>query len=122
MKQNGFAMKEWHLKHAEQVIVRFVEGSSPDASSFEKRNHRRYGTLGHCIKQIEYDMKHGVEKTEVLVILSRLRSGKKHERLRSDVEAMIRLDILEDKLSGANRAESLLWYDRAFIEGRPLPS
>ena len=59
MKPNNFAMKDWHLEHVEKVIVRFVKGISPDASSFEKRNYKKYSTVSSCAKQIEYDIKHG---------------------------------------------------------------
>jgi hypothetical protein len=114
MKPNNFAMKDWHLEHVEKVIVRFVKGLSPDTSSFEKRNHRRYGTMTYCIKQIEYDMQHGIEEREVLEILRKIRLDKKHAGLRSDAETVMRLDGLEDRLSGANKVENVLWHDRAF--------
>ena len=42
MKPNNYAMKDWHLEHVEKVILRFIRGISPDASSFEKRNYKRY--------------------------------------------------------------------------------
>jgi hypothetical protein len=113
MKPNNFAMKDWHLEHIEKVIVRFVQGLSPDASSFEKRNYKRYGTVTHCIKQIEYDVKHGVEKAEVTEILRKIRLNKKYHELRLNLDAMERLKDLEDRLSGG-KVENLLWYDRAF--------
>lgn len=111
-------MKDWHLEHAEKVIVRFVKGLSPDASAFEKRNYKKYGTVTHCIKQIQYDMQHGVEKMEVMEILRKIRLHKKYEELRLVVEAMQRLEDLEDRLSGTNKVENLLWYDRAYKDRR----
>ena len=53
-------MKDWHLEHVEKVIVRYVRGLSPNATSFEKRNFKKYSTMSNCTKQIEYDKKHGV--------------------------------------------------------------
>ena len=41
MKPNSFAMREWHLEHVEKVIVRYVKGLSPTATSFEKRNFKK---------------------------------------------------------------------------------
>ncbi len=114
MKPNNFAMRDWHLEHVEKIIVRFVKGLSSDASAFEKRTHKRYGTITYCIKQIEYDMQHGVEKAEVMEILRKIRLHKKYEELRLVVDAMQRLEILEDRLSGTNKVENLLWYDRAY--------
>ena len=45
MKPNNFAMKDWHLEHVEKVIIRYIKGISPDASSFEKRNFKKYDTI-----------------------------------------------------------------------------
>lgn len=114
MKPNNFAMREWHLQHTENVIARYVKGLSPDASSFERRNHKRYGSISYCIKQIEYDMKHGVEKKEVMEILRKVRLEDKYKVFRTNVEAKDRLDDLEERLSGTSKVESLLWHERAF--------
>ena len=117
MKPNNYAMKEWHLEHAEKTIVRFSNGLSPDASSFEKRTFKKYGTLSYCIKQIEYDMKHGVYKTEVMEILRKIRLDEKYAELRTNVEAMERLKEVEDQLSEAQRiGEKLSWYNNAYKE------
>ena len=64
-------MKGWHLEHAERVIASFPAGLSPDASDFERRNYyTKYGTVAGCIRQVEYDMRHGVQKREVREKLS----------------------------------------------------
>jgi hypothetical protein len=55
-------MKGWQLEQAEKAIVHFAVGLSEDASDFERRNYRKYGTVAGCIKQIEYDMQHGVQE------------------------------------------------------------
>jgi hypothetical protein len=114
MKPNNFAMRDWHLQHAENVIIRYAKGLSPDASSFERRNYKRYGSINYCIKQLEYDMKHGVEKKEVMEILRKVRLDDKYEEFRANVEAKDRLEDLEDRLSGTNKVESLLWHEKAF--------
>ena len=59
MKPNNFAMRDWHLEHIEKLILRYIRGLSDDASSFEKRNFKKYSNVASCSKQIEYDMKHG---------------------------------------------------------------
>jgi uncharacterized protein YlbG (UPF0298 family) len=113
MKANNFAMKDWHLEHIEKVIIRFVQGLPADASSFEKRNYKRYGTVSNCIRQIEYDLKHGVEKEEVTKILHKIKRDKKYREVRLHPDAMVRLKDLENRLSGG-KVENLLWYDQAF--------
>jgi hypothetical protein len=69
LKQNNFPMREWHVKHMEQTIVRFVKGLSDDASRWEIRLNNKYGKIGKVIKRIDYDVKHGVTSEEVFSFL-----------------------------------------------------
>jgi hypothetical protein len=103
MKPNNYAMKDWHLEHVEKVIVRYIRGISPNASSFEKRNFKKYSTILSCAKQIEYDIKHGVTTEEVIVILQKIRYDKSFSELRTNPETMQRLDELERQLSAPKR-------------------
>ena len=115
MKSNSFAMKEWHLEHSEKVIVRFVKGLSSDATAFERRNHKRYGSITQCVKQLDYDMKHGVDKVEVMDVLKKVKMLKKYAELRSDPEAVQRITSLEELLSGSKKIEAeLLWHNYAY--------
>ena len=109
MKPNNNAMKDWHLEHVEKVIVRFVKGISPDASSFEKRNYKRYSTVSSCAKQIEYDIKHGVSKDEVLEVLRKIRHDKKYIDLLKNPESLQRLDEIERQISVPKKMTST-WY------------
>lgn len=121
MKTNNFAMKEWHGEHVMKVIVRFAKGLSPDASAFEKRNHKKYGTLTFCGRQIEYDMKHGVEKGEVMEIFRRIRLDANYKELQSNPEAVARLRELEDLFSGAPKIaeeDRFRWHANAYTTGR----
>jgi hypothetical protein len=99
MKPNNYAMKDWHLEHVEKVIVRFAKGISPDASSFEKRNYKRYSTVSSCAKQIEYDIKHGVSIDEVLDVVRKIKHDKQYTELQENPESLQRLDELERQLS-----------------------
>jgi hypothetical protein len=99
MKPNNFAMKDWHLEHVEKVIVRYIKGISPTASSFEKRNFKKYSTTSSCAKQIEYDIKHGVTSQEVVGVMQKIRRDKSFSELRSNPETIQRLDELERQLS-----------------------
>jgi hypothetical protein len=106
MKPNNFAMKDWHLEHVEKVIIRYIKGISPQASSFEKRNFKKYSTISSCAKQIEYDIKHGVTTEEVLKIMQKIRQDKSFLDLRTIPEAVQRLDELERQLSIQKKAAS----------------
>ncbi len=109
MKANNFAMRDWHLEHVEKVIVRYVKGISPDASSFEKRNYKKYSTVSSCTKQIEYDIKHGVTMEEVLNVLHRIRHEKQFKELQKNPESLQRLDELERQISAPKKVATT-WY------------
>ena len=95
MQANNFAMKDWHLEHVEKVIVRFVKGISPDASSFEKRNYKKYSTVTSCAKQIEYDIKHGAAIEQVLSMFHKVRNESSFSELRKGPGSMERLAEVE---------------------------
>src|SRR5437667_11157750 len=120
MRPNNFAMKEWHLEHVERVIVRFIKGISPDASSFEKRNYKKYSTVSSCAKQIEYDIKHGVTMDEVLSVVRRIRHEKQFRDLQKSPESVQRLDELERQISAPKKVANT-WYsmsEQRFTEGK----
>lgn len=104
MKANNYAMKDWHLEHVEKVVVRFVKGVSPDASSFEKRNYKKYSTVSSCAKQIEYDIKHGVTHEEVMAVVKKVRHDKSFKDLQKSPEALQRLDELERQICAPRKA------------------
>jgi hypothetical protein len=108
MKPNNFAMRDWHLEHVEKVIIRYIKGLSPDASSFEKRNFRKYSTLTSCAKQIEYDIKHGVTSEEVLSLMNKIRQDDSYSEIREITEALQRLGELERQIVSPKRMSS--WY------------
>jgi hypothetical protein len=109
MKPNNYAMKDWHLEHVEKVIVRFVKGISPDASSFEKRNYKRYSSVSSCAKQIEYDIKHGVSIDEVLEVVKKIRHDKQFLDLQKNPESLQRLDEIQRQISSPKKVATT-WY------------
>ncbi|MDQ3885395.1 MAG: hypothetical protein M3239_08130 [Thermoproteota archaeon] len=102
-------MKDWHLEHVEKVIVRFVKGISPDASSFEKRNYKRYSSVSSCAKQIEYDIKHGVSMDEVLEVVRKIRHDKQFHDLQKNPESLQRLDEIQRQISAPIKGTTT-WY------------
>jgi hypothetical protein len=67
-------MKQWHLEHVEKTIKKFIIGLSENASIWEKRQHKKYGTIANCCKQVDYDLKHGVTIEEVFLVLQKIKS------------------------------------------------
>ena len=56
LEQNSFPMRDWHVKHMEQTLVKFVTGLSDDASNWERRMNKKYGRITKVCKRIEYDI------------------------------------------------------------------
>jgi hypothetical protein len=110
-------MKAWHREHAEKAIIRFARGVPEDASGYERRIYKKYGTVANCIRQLEYDMHQGVQKEEIIEIIRKIGRGKKYAKVRSAPEAMTRLEELESYMSGVpERTERLDWVEHAYRE------
>lgn len=104
MKPNNYAMREWHLEHVEKVILRYMKGIPPDASSFEKRNFKKYSTISSCSKQIEYDIKHGVTSEQVSELMNKIRNDESYSEIRQNQDAIQRLDELERQLNSPKKS------------------
>ena len=99
MVQNSFPMREWHIEHMEKTVVKYVKGLSENASGWEKRNHKKYGSLANICRQIEYDIKHGVSSEQVTSIFERIRSDSCFSTLRKSNGSMERLAEIENQFS-----------------------
>ena len=88
-------MKEWHVEHMQKTVVKYVKGLSENASSYEKRNHKKYGGLNRTCRQIEYDVKHGATEHEVLLMLRKVRDDSSFLDLRNGNGSMQRLEEIE---------------------------
>ena len=95
MTQNSFPMREWHVKHMEKTIVKFVTGLSENASMWEKRQNKRYGRITNICRQIDYDIKQGVTTEQVLMILQKIRDDSPFSTLREKDGSIERLDEVE---------------------------
>ncbi len=95
MEQNSYPMKEWHVKHMENTLLKFVTGLAEDASRWEKRINNKYGRIGRVCKRIEYDIKHGVTDTQVCSFLQLLRTGSSFSEIRARDGSMERLNEIQ---------------------------
>ena len=94
-------MREWHVKHMEQTLVRFVTGLSEDASRWQKKLNKKYGTIGRVSKRIDYDIKHGVTNMEVSSFLQLIRTGPTFSEVRTHDGSMERLDEIQAYFGGS---------------------
>jgi len=88
-------MKEWHVKHMENTLIKFVTGLSEDASLWERRINKKYGRIGRVSKRIEYDIKHGVTNKQVCSFLKLIRAGASFSEVRTHNGSMERLDEIQ---------------------------
>ncbi|MGH9991400.1 MAG: hypothetical protein ACREBU_07690 [Nitrososphaera sp.] len=80
----------------QKTVLKYVKGLSADANSWEKRNHKRYGSLTKICRQIEYDMKHGVTKEEIVASFLHIHNHSSFQSLRQDGGSMGRLSEIEE--------------------------
>jgi hypothetical protein len=75
MEHNNYPMRDWHLEHMQKTIVKYISGVSDNASSYQKRLHKKYGgNLGYVRKSIQSDIQHGVTKEEVSEFLNKIQN------------------------------------------------
>ena len=88
-------MKEWHIKHMQDTIIKYLTGLPENANRFQRKLHKKYGNITQVTKRIEYDLKHGVERSEVLTFLTAIKSNKTFSELRKTDGFEDRLNALE---------------------------
>ena len=94
--QNSYPMKEWHLENMKKIIVKYVTGLSENATSYQKRQHKKYGgNLANVHRNIDFDMRHGVEIQEVLVFLDKVRNAPEFSIIREIEGSIERLDMIK---------------------------
>ena len=72
---NSYPMREWHVEHMKKTVLKFVTGLPYDASSWQKRQHKKYNKISNILKGINYDIKHGVTREEVLSFMDEVISS-----------------------------------------------
>jgi hypothetical protein len=97
LTQNSFPLRQWHEEHMEKIVLKFVTGLSPDATSWEKRMFKRYGKLANVCRQINYDIKQGATNDHVLLFLEKIRNDSSFSVLRSINGSLDRLEELENE-------------------------
>jgi hypothetical protein len=78
-----------------QTVIRFVKGLSEDASRWELRLNKKYGTIGKVIKRIDYDVKHGVTNDQVFSFLQLMRTDSVYLEVMACVGSTERLNELQ---------------------------
>ena len=94
--QNSYPMKEWHLENMKKTILKYVTGLSKNASSYQKRQHKKYGgNLANVHRNIDFDIRHGVTIQEVIVFLDKVRNAAEFSNVREIEGSIERLDLIK---------------------------
>lgn len=88
-------MKDWHLKHMQDTVVKYLTGLPEDASRFQRKLHKKYGGIIRVRKRIEYDMKQGATINDLMLFLKVVKKGSSFSELRTNEEFKDRLNELE---------------------------
>ncbi|MGA7900064.1 MAG: hypothetical protein WCA39_14520 [Nitrososphaeraceae archaeon] len=107
--QNSYPMIEWHVRHLEKIVLKFVTGLAENATSWEKRNNKRYGRIGNVCRQINYDIKQGATYEQVTLLLQKIRNDSSFSSLRDNRGSLERLGELE-KYFEQRPVEAKSWY------------
>ena len=88
-------MRDWHVKHMQDTVIKYLTGLSENATRWQKKLDKKYANLAQVTKRIEYDLKHGVERKEVLEFLTLVKSDLSFFQLRDSTGFGDRLFGLE---------------------------
>ena len=88
-------MREWHVEHMQKTIVKFVTELSENASSWQRKQYKKYNNIANVCRNIDYDIKHGVTNEEVLRFLEKVRNDSSYSDLQSNYGSMEKLDEVQ---------------------------
>ena len=107
---NSYPLREWHVEHMQKTIIKYVKGLAPDASSWQKRQHKKYNKIANIRKGISYDIKHGVTNEEVISFMDEVRNNSSFLNLREVDGSISRLDEIEKEFASSASSASLTRY------------
>ena len=110
MIQNSFPLREWHVKHMEKTVIKFVTGLSENATMWEKRQNKRYGRITSICRQISHDIKHGATIEQVLLLLQKIRNDSSFSSLQEKDDSMQRLNELDKHFLPSKEEKRYYWY------------
>ncbi|MGA6922658.1 MAG: hypothetical protein WA326_01310 [Nitrososphaeraceae archaeon] len=77
-------------------VIKYVIGLSDDATSYQKKQHKKYGgNIANVYKNIDFDIRHGVTREEVLLFLDKVRNDADFSNVRNSLGGVGRLDEIQ---------------------------
>jgi hypothetical protein len=103
-------MREWHVKHMEKTVIKFITGLSENPTRWEKRQNKQYGRITSICRQIGYDIKQGATIEQVLLLLQRIRNDSSFSSLRQNDGSIKRLDEIEKQFVPSKQGQRYYGY------------
>lgn len=85
-------MRDWHVEHMQKTIVKFVTELSESASSWQRKQYKKYNTIANVCRNIDYDIRHGVTNEDVLSFIDKIRNDSSYSDLQDNHSSMEKLD------------------------------
>ncbi|MGA6923996.1 MAG: hypothetical protein WBY22_13815 [Nitrososphaeraceae archaeon] len=77
-------------------VVKYVVGLSDDATPYQKKQHKKYGgNIANLNKSINFDLRHGVTREEVLLFLDKVRNDADFSNVRDSLGSIERLNEIQ---------------------------
>ena len=92
-------MRDWHFKHMQKTIVKYVFGlsESEKGSSWKQKQHKKYGgNITNVRRNIDFDIRHGVTREGVTELLNKVKhdsSFSKQQKVEDSIERIRELEI-----------------------------
>jgi len=102
-------MREWHVKHMEKTVIKFVTGLSVNATGWEKRQNKRYGRISSICRQVGYDIKQGATTEQVILLLQKIRNDSSFSDLQKNDDSMERLNELDKHFLPSKEEKRYYW-------------
>ena len=77
-------MKDWHVKHMQDTIVKYLRGLPEGATRYQRKIYKKYGGVTKVRKIINYDIKHGVTNKELMLFLKMIKRNPSYSDLRNN--------------------------------------
>jgi enoyl reductase-like protein len=94
----------------EKTVIKFVTGLSADATTWEKRQNKRYGRITNVCRQISYDINQGATIEQVLMLLQKIRDDSSFSSLQKNDGSMERLNELDKHFLPSKEEKTYYWY------------
>ena len=97
-QSNNYPMKEWHFEHMQKTVLKYVSGltETEKGSPWKVKQHKKYGgNLGNVRRNINFDIKHGVTREEIIVFLDKVLNDPLFSDIRKTADSKERIKELQ---------------------------